>query len=99
MDNAQRLGWFWCELMEIYGFQNKAGIRQYPEHQPSAMLMRDAPQKSTLAKLRAQVQNMQSQSNENQLHPQRTRTMTNSNHENHLYHCQRHTVCALRFLA
>ena len=61
MDNAQRLGWLWCELLEIYGLQNKAGIRQYPEHQPSAMVLHDAPQKNVIDKLRKQVQNLQSQ--------------------------------------
>jgi hypothetical protein len=44
--------------------QNKAYIRQYPEHQPSAMLMHDAPPKKVIAKLRGQVQTLQSQINE-----------------------------------
>jgi hypothetical protein len=44
--------------------QNKAGIRQYPEHQPSAMVMHDAPRKNVIAKLRAQVQNLQRRINE-----------------------------------
>jgi len=56
MDNAQRLGWLWCELMEIYGFQNKAGILQYPEHQPSAMVMNDTPRKNVIAKNKAQIE-------------------------------------------
>jgi hypothetical protein len=43
MDNAQRLGWLWCELLEIYGLQNKAGIRQYPKLQSPTMSLHDAP--------------------------------------------------------
>jgi hypothetical protein len=56
MDNAQHLGWLWCELLEIYGLQNKAGIRQYPEHQPSAMVMHDAPREYLVDDALAEVQ-------------------------------------------
>ena len=43
MDNAQRLGWLWCELLEIYGLTNTPGIRQYPKLQSPTMSLHDAP--------------------------------------------------------
>jgi hypothetical protein len=30
MDNAQRLGWLWCELLEIYGFKTKQASASIP---------------------------------------------------------------------